>query len=38
VAARPRGQYPAAEPGIGDRLVKLVDSLIQLSRIDAFAG
>src|SRR5882762_2752032 len=33
-----RGRVLPAEPGIGDRLVKLVDSLIQLSRIDAFAG
>ena len=38
VAARPRRQDLATKPGIGDRLVKLVDPIIQLSRIEAFAG
>ena len=38
MAARPRRQDRAAKPGIGDRLVKLADPLIQLSRIEAFAG
>ena len=38
VAARPRRQDRATKPGIGDRLVKLADPLIQLSRIEAFAG
>ena len=38
MAARPRGQHPTAESSIGDRLVKLADPLIQLTRIEAFAG
>ena len=38
VAAWPRRQDLATKPGIGDRLVKLADPLIQLSRIEAFAG
>ena len=38
VAARPRRQDLAAEPGIGDLLVQLADPLVQLAGVEAFAG
>ena len=38
VAARPRRQDVAAEPGLGDLLVQLADPLVQLAGVEAFTG
>ena len=38
VAARPGGEYLAAEPGVGDLLIQLADPLIQLASVEAFTG
>ena len=38
VAARSRGQDLAAEPGIGDLLIQLADSGVQVAGVEAFAS
>ena len=38
MAARPGGEYLAAEPGLGDLLVQLADPLVQVARVEAFTG